>query len=1053
MANTAKVSSTRQQGSDSFTRVSWLILVCFFLSGFTGLVYEILWTRLLVKLIGGAPFAVSIILTVFMGGLGLGAYLASRIIDRAKGPGQLIRLYGILELVVAGYCLVLPGLLVLFRPLFAVLYNQLFDHFMLYSVLNFIGCCALLAVPVMCMGATLPILCRFYVTSLTHTSSHTGRLYGLNTIGAALGALACGFWMIDRMGAQGTLIAAVTLNAVIGGVCILVSVRVKFPDREPEPGQDPALLNDPSRETPKRSTLTGALIIFAVSGFCSMAYEVIWTKLLGVIVGPTSYSFTVVLVTFITGLALGSMLFGRLGDKTRDPIALLCYTQVGAALSALVVSHLLGNSQLFFAKLLFHTQDSFGEMNLVKAGVLFGFMLIPTLCLGATFPLVSKIYTRSVAHVGRSIGIAYAINTMGAVLGSFCAGFVLIPLLGKETGLRLITVIQLVTCLVVAGMTLANRFRDMKRWVPIAGPVCLGVVLSLYYPSWDRHLLSMGRYQRFDDISLNLGELGWGSALFNGPELLRKGDESELIYYGDGIGGFTTVMSFPRPGAAPHYVIVNGGKVDGSSGEDMMTQTLLAHLPMLFHANPKHVMVLGLATGVTAGEVLHYPIERLDVLEISKQVVEASDIFTPWNNQVLAHPKTHIIVQDGRAHLQLTHRRYDVIISEPSNPWMAGVATLFTREFFELAKDKLNDNGIFVQWFHTYQVNWETFSLVGRTFRDVFPNGLLALTSPSGQGSDFLFVGFKGKQRLNLENARRQLKYIQKSENVKLLYPELFYRLLVSEDLGRLFAAGPINTDNHPLLEFSAPRLLYTFEGSAIRLTIDRHAVFSEETTAIRDHLMSDVDAQIDFAAYALSVNAPFKDMVPLSKVTPAQKQRFFQLVDEYARDNPVEQQGITDNRELLNRCFQTRIMSIQSKIDASQDPAYSYFYLGQLCVLVNRNEEAVGHFRKAIDIKPDWAAPLNSLAWRLAVHSNAPYYDPGEAVTLALKACQLSNRQEPNLLDTLAAAYAANGQFDRAVAVVKEGLELAESLDMPDIAEQLTQRLNLFLSKQAYAE
>ncbi|NQV34087.1 MAG: fused MFS/spermidine synthase, partial [Phycisphaeraceae bacterium] len=972
-------------------------------------------------------------------------YLASRFIDRAKGPGQLIRLYGILEIVVAGYCLVLPGMLVLFRPLFAALYNQFFGHFMLYSVLNFMGCGALLAVPVMCMGATLPILCRFYVTSLSHTSTHTGRLYGLNTIGAALGALACGFWMIDRMGTQGTLIAAVVINAVIGVVCILVSIRVKLPDREL--GYESAPLDDSSCEKSKSpAPIIGALIIFAVSGFCSMAYEVIWTKLLGVIVGPTSYSFTVVLVTFITGLALGSMLFGRLGDKTKEPMALLCYTQIGAALSALMVSHLLGNSQLFFAKLLFHTQDSFATMNLLKAGVLFGFMLIPTVCLGATFPLVSKIYTRSVARIGRSIGTAYAINTLGAVLGSFSAGFILIPLLGKETSLRLVTVLQLVTCFVVVGVTLANRFRDMKRWVPIAVPVLLGMVLSLYYPTWDRHLLSMGKYQRFNDMGLNLGKLGWGNALLNGPELLRKGEDSELIYYGDGIGGFTTVMGFPRPGATPHYVIINGGKVDGSSGEDMMTQTLLTHLPMLFHPNPQHVMVLGLATGVTAGEVLHYPIERLDVLEISKQVVEASDVFTPWNNEVLTHPKTNIIVQDGRAHLQLTNRRYDVIISEPSNPWMAGVATLFTREFFQLAKDKLNQDGIFVQWFHAYQVNWETFSLVGRTFEDVFPNGLLAMSSPSGKGFDFLFVGFKGKQGLNLENARRQLKYIQQSDNVKVPYPELFYRLLVTEDLKRLFGKGPINTDHRPLLEFSAPRLLYTFEGASISRAIDRDASFSKQTTTIREQLMSDVDAQIDFAAYALSVNAPFKDMVPLSKVTPAQKQRFFQLVDEYAQDNPVEQQDITDNTELLNRCYQTRILSIQNKLDASPKPGDSYFYLGQLCAQMNRNEEAVSHFRKAMDIKPDWVDPLNSLAWRLAVHVNAPYYDPAEAVTLAEKACQLSNRREPNLLDTLAAAYAANGQFDRAVAVVQEGLELAESLQMPETVQELKQHLQMFL-------
>jgi len=595
--------STREYSRVS---VAWFVLVCFFVSGLTGLTYELLWTRMITKIIGGAPFAVSIVLTVFMGGLGVGSYVASRTIDRVKEPMKLVRLYGLLELAIGGYCFVLPVLLLGFKPLYVLLYNRLFEHFMLYSFLTFVGCSLLLVVPVICMGATLPILCRFYVARLSHVGSHTGLLYGLNTVGAALGALLCGFWLIDLLGMQGTLLVAVLTNAVIGLSCVGLSCKVKLPETVPA---EPA----PAEIAPAESTaypaavVIAALVVFAVSGFCSMSYEVIWTKLLGLIVGPTTYSFTIVLVTFITCLALGSMLFGWLGDKTKRPVHLLLYTQLCAALLALLVSQIFGNSQLFYTKLLWFSKDSFALMHLLKAGSLFAFMLLPTLCLGATFPLVSKICTQSVAKVGHTIGVAYAINTVGAVLGSFCAGFVLIPWIGKERGLSLVVAIQLLNCLAVAAVVLRQRKRAALKFAPLAVPALAGLVLCLYWPHWDRYLLAKGKYHRFDQVNVDIAGIGWWEALIGGSDLFLDAQHDKLVYYGDGIGGFTTVLEQPRPFGGNEYVMANSGKPDASSHGDMMTQTLSAHFPMLFHPNPRSVMVLGLASGVTSQDPFDHP--------------------------------------------------------------------------------------------------------------------------------------------------------------------------------------------------------------------------------------------------------------------------------------------------------------------------------------------------------------------------------------------------------------------------------------------------------------
>ena len=212
---------------NSTQRVLFLVLVCFFLSGLSSLIYQVLWTKMIVKIIGSAPFAVAIVLTIFMGGLGLGSFFAARIIDRIKAPAMLVRIYGLLELAVGAYALAILPLLKIFRPFYAVLYNQLHSHFLLYNFLTFIGCSIILCLPVICMGATLPVLCRFYVTRLSHLGTHAGRLYGLNTIGAALGALLCGFWLISYLGISGTLILAVLINVFIGLACLIVSVRMR----------------------------------------------------------------------------------------------------------------------------------------------------------------------------------------------------------------------------------------------------------------------------------------------------------------------------------------------------------------------------------------------------------------------------------------------------------------------------------------------------------------------------------------------------------------------------------------------------------------------------------------------------------------------------------------------------------------------------------------------------------------------------------------------------------------------------------------------------------
>lgn len=1017
-------------------RLAGFILLCFFISGLTGLVYQIVWMRLLSRVIGGAPFAVAAILTVFMGGLGVGSYIAARHSDRFQGL-QLVRVYGLLELTVGLCALLVPLLLMLSKGLYGLLYHHLYAaHTLWYNFFLFVGAALILGVPTICMGATLPVLCRFYVDRLATLGAHTGRLYGINTLGAAIGALLCGFWMLNVLGVWGTMWTAIALNCAIGLGCLALApasatvprAKAARPDRTPPPERPaPRTAAAPLAHPPV--VVRGALILFMVSGFCAMAYEVLWTKLLGLIVGPTTYSFTIVLVTFIVGLALGNLVFGRLADRSRDAAALLVGSQIAAALCALGISQLIGDSQLFFAKLIHLFGDRFALLSLSKALVLFGFMVLPTFFLGATFPLVAKIYTRSLDRVGHSIGVAYTINTIGCVLGSFAAGFLLIPLVGKENGLRLVIGLQLLSSLTVGALLFYRQRKPLTRWAALAAALAAGTVLCIAYPDWNRHLLATGKYHRLDEtpgVAETVEHTGWLRALLDGARRLGATEKGELIYYGDGIGGFTTVLAYPGPFGETERSMANSGKMDASSRGDMKTQTLLAHFPMLFARSPEKVMVLGLASGVTAGEVLHYPVTQLDVVDINDRVFEAGRLFASWNNNVLDDPRTRAIVQDAMAHLALTRTRYDVIISEPSNPWMAGMAALFTRDFFELARNRLTEGGIYVQWFHCYQMDWPTFAMIGRTFAQVFPNSVLVSCEPGGWSKDFLFVGIKGEDGLAWDRARENHRYARKSDQIALTDPVLLKRMLVAEDLGRLFGEGSINTDDRPLLEYAAPKLMHHGQAAqqALLRQLAHRAWLRPETRRVVRQLLQSVDARIDFAAYALSVHAPFPGMVDLDRADPDQRRRYEALLTDYCAANPMDFDLIGDPA-LVRRLQQVQVAAIGEKLPRMAHPAPAHAYLAWLLGEQGQTADAISHYRQALASDPDDAQTHNDIGFLLM--------ETGE-LAAAVDHFESAIRLRPRFLlamGNMAFALLAQERWDEALHYFRETLRV-----QPDIAE-----------------
>ncbi len=933
--------------NESGTPGSWIILF-FFFSGMSGLIYEILWVRQLSMFVGGSAFSVSIVLTVFMCGLAAGSAIVSRVIDRIQNNGQLISLYGLLELATGIYAFIFPFLMTLLKPLYAVLYGSLYMHFFIYNIASGFLSILVLIIPTTLMGATLPVLARFYIRSVKNTGSGMGFLYGMNTIGGALGSLLCGFILIRYLGIRGTLMVAVLLNLSIGIFCLFHARKhgsmkiVMLPDR---------ISGGSFSDIAKNHA--GILMILFVSGFSAMSYEVIWTKLLALLAGPTTYSFTLVLFTFITGLALGSLLFGWLSDRVKNPFLLLIATQLVAAVSAMLVSQVMGNTQFYFAKLFYHFRDSFMTAEFFKGLTLFFMMLVPSLCLGAVFPVSVKLAVKNDHIVGSSVGILYAWNTVGALLGSFISGFVLIPLTGKSISLSLTIVLQFLTACAV--VMLSREIPRKKNWMFIPAGMAF-VILSFFMPRWNQAAYVQGRYQRFSLFTPVLENTSFVKALFPGENLFRTSEKPRVLHVDDGIGGFMAVCELTNHlGVTSRYMSVSG-KIEASTQDDKSTMFMLAHLPMLLHPDAKDVLVIGMGTGITAGQILCYPVKGLDILEISPEVVMGAEYFNEWNNNVLNNPSSHIIVQDARTHITLTDRTYDVITAEPSNIWMSGLSNLFTLEYFEKIKGHLNPHGIFVQWFHAYQSDWTVFSSIGRTFVKIFNNAMLF--RPSLSGGDFLLVGFRDENdRIDPETLEKNIRYLENHSEMRMKDPYVLYPLIVAENLKNLFGEGFLHTDNDPRLEYLAPYHLYS-EGSTFDDIIKKGSRVRPSTLKILERF-NQPENKIIFAEFIVSLNNPPFNMMSYSELGEREAEKLAGIEKEFCGNNMYPYPLIQEPRSLDNcvsaheQKLTAQLAEMESKKTDPEQAGWMHFELAKVTSFKRDYGQAMRHLEMAQSALP----------------------------------------------------------------------------------------------------
>ena len=752
-----------------------------FLTGASALVYQVVWTRYLGLLLGSSSVAVVVVLAGFMGGLALGSLGFGRLADR---PIRRLTLYAWLELGVGLYCVLFPMLLAAASgPYLALVGSLSASHPAAFTAARLAFAMALLLPPTVLMGGTLPAAIRFLVGLTPGVRLAVGRLYWVNSAGAVLGALVAGFVLIPNLGLDLSLDLGALVNVLVASAALALRQRVG----EVTSAEAPA---DPAEAPLPKRAVRAALAAVTLSGFAALAVEVAWTRLLALVLGGSTYAFTVMVATFILGIALGSRLvtagrFGR-GDPT-----------VWLAGALAVVAALLAASMPLYPRLpwlfqglrslLSSSRSAFPLYQAVvftTAGLV---MLLPTIAMGATLPLAARIAASGPA-VGSRVGLTWALNTAGTLLGAILTGLVLLPRIGLQATLAVVAACYAVAALVA----LAGAGAGSRR--AVVGVVAAGMsvlaVLALQ-PAWPLVQLHAGAY-RMRSAPGSLAE--WIGKL--GMKVLWARD------------GATTSVSVL--GTRDDRLLRVNGKTDASLRGDLDTQLLLGHVPA-FLAAPRasRALVIGLGSGATVAALASHPELRVTAVEIEPAVVEAArGWFGEVNDGVLdGHPRVEVLVEDAKTVFQRGGAPWDIIVSEPSNPWLAGVGGLFTRDFFEAARARLAPHGVMAQWLQTYELDDETVRLVLRTFHSVFPE----VTVWQAQGNDYILIG--GDQPLAVDPAllerRFQAEAVRRSlsrTSVDSVAGLLARQVLSPAGVAAAAGPGPVNTDQFPTLEFDAPR-------------------------------------------------------------------------------------------------------------------------------------------------------------------------------------------------------------------------------------------------------
>jgi spermidine synthase len=797
-----------------FFNIKIIAVFLFLLSGICGLIYEVAWSKYLALFIGSTAWSYMMVLATYMGGLALGAFIFGKYSDKVSNQ---LKLYGLLELGIGLYCLAYPFVIEVVGKLF-IYTASAFDGSSQQGVLlilKFILSFITLILPTFLMGGTLPILAKFMSKSIADSGKDVAKLYYINSLGAVIGTALAGFFLIRTQGLDNTVWIASSFNILIGLFALLLAKSVKS-----SPSKKSAeAIEDKQQLIFSNTAIRIAIFTALASGFIAMIYELAWIRLLSNILGSTTYSFTLMLIAFISGIALGSFIVSLVIKKIKNLVAFLAICQYGTAVSMILTLPLYERLPYYLLKvsaIIPNQPENFPTFLSLQFLFCFVIMLVPTIFSGMSLPVASRIANRDMRVLGKSIGGIFSVNTIGSVVGVLVTGLVLIPSLGVKGSIEIGVLLNGLLGLFIlykTGLSLHFKMSFTLIFVVIA------VGYRILFPAWNQNFLISGVFRTL-----------YTQEVPSYSEFKKQQNEGQkILWYKEGIDVNVAVRESPFGDTIQTTLVING-KADASTIGDLHTQILLGQIPLMLYPNKGDALIIGLGSGITCGSALRHPISSLDVVEIASEVVECNSFFTKENYNFIADPRVKIYIDDAITQLKTSSKKYDYIISEPSNPWIAGIGNLYSLDFFNVCKERLKTNGVLTQWFHTYDVNNDIFKLVLSTINEVFP----FVTIWKASDADIIILASANPLDINfdaMEQKMNQPKIAKDLARIKMYdLPTLLSTQVVSaRNNPYAYIKSEVNTTKKPLLEFLAPVALFTHESVTMLDSLDERFTFMDK--------------------------------------------------------------------------------------------------------------------------------------------------------------------------------------------------------------------------------
>ena len=1005
------------------------VLPLFLVSGAAGLIYEITWTRIFGEVFGNTVFAVSTVLTAFMLGLALGSWLLGRIADRLARP---LKLYALLELAIGIYALVFPSILSLTDLFYRWLYQSFHPGFYPLSLVRFVLSVVILLLPTVLMGGTLPVLSRLWANSSggqsdeTHAGQSVGLLYAINTFGAVAGCFLSGYVLIRILGVSNTVYLASAANLLAGLAALVLSRFATKPigskhkrsaRRSRSRKNKSEILEQPDR---KRRLVLAAV---AVAGFCALALEVLWTRILLFVLETSVYAFTCMLTCFILGIALGSFLCSRLPlGKMKKPVFTLGVVEflIGLAiLLSIALLEWLGPIDYFLLHK-WHIGGLWQEaaLHFLDASLI---LLLPTILMGTAFPIAVEICARSSKGVGKRVGEVYACNTVGCTMGSFAAGFILIPLFGLRDSFLIILAIQL---FLSATVIYFSEVRRATHGIPMMVVSAAVLLLSVLCIPRDVFLRTINTYHY----------------------------PSKIVYMKDDATGTVTVHDLPD---GDRLIAVDGVNVAGMDLMLRTTQKLQAYAPLLVHGNPTKVLQIGFGSGETSGIGLAFGVDQYSIAEICPGVFEAGKFFEEINRGSYKNPRLRKIIMDGKNFVKLTDETFDIIMNDSTYPGTTGSSALYTYDHFKQCRERLKDGGVLSCWV-PLDLRPEDFAIIVRSFQAAMPYSSLWMVN-NCLNKHAVLMGTLLPTQIDFQRIKELVERPDIATdlaqiNVHSVYDFLDCFVVYQEGLRKIGGDGPLNTDDRPFLEFGAAikrdtdgcwmavfgqicQNHYPFFQSVVNLGRTEQEIqqvrgtLEQYTSGTRYALhgllailQGDPDVMNREFEMALKANPQDRDVQScldeLNRETTALKEAVEKKPDEAPLRSRLAK------RYLLLRDYERAAEQYRSFLELEPRNAAAWNNLGICRSCMEQSEEAIGAFNEAIENDPQFISAYVNLA--RAYEKRGDVTAASQMLEKAIMACPDAERVQ--LCDTLARSYFLQKKYDLALKILERAIEFVSN-------------------------